>query len=290
MNPVLRKCCLGGAALLALGFLIALVIGGVFLYQQSSLEPRQKRLEQQVRAVGSTPGRIVLSLSSATVSVKAGGAGEPIRVATAFDPTVHRLDHRYEQDDLGGWTYRLDFHERKLFHVSVFSIWLGTRAPEVTVEIPRDLPLALEARMEGGYLALDLAGLELTTASVELDRGVLGLMVSEPLRVPIDALDIRSRMGRMVLRSPGNASPKRLRVHHGIGPAYVDLDGAWSRDADVDFQVAFGTGKLRLPEGLNVVRLDADSSTPIHPTDEELSPPTIRVSTHFDMGDIRVLD
>ena len=133
-------------------------------------------------------------------------------------------------------------------------------------------------------------GLELTTAEVELDRGVLGLRVSEPLRIPMERLSVKGRIGTMVLRSLGNASPKTLDVRHGVGAALVDLSGAWLRDADVDFQVTFGNGELALPDGVNIEGLDGAALRVFHSTDEEIPTPTLRVSTHSDMGDIRVVD
>jgi hypothetical protein len=280
----------GCAAVFGLGLLIAIVLGGTFLVQQISLEPAERRLVQRAPPGGSTPGRVVLSLSSAAVTVKAGPAGGAIRVESNFDPDVHRLEQSYDEDGAGGWTYRLDFHEKKLLHVSVASIWLGRRSPEVMIEIPRDLRLALEAKMEGGYLTLDLAGLELTTAGVELDRGVLGLIVSEPLRVPMERLSVKGRMGTMVVRSLGNASPNEIQLQHGIGAAYVNLSGRWLRDADVDLQVAFGVGELKLPEDVKIEGLDGAPLPLLHPADEEIPTPTLRVSTHFDFGDIRVVD
>jgi len=286
----LRKGSFACAAIFALGLLIAIALGGIFFIQHLSENAKETRLIQKGPPVGSAPGRIVLSLSSAAVTVKAGPAGGPIRVESSFDPEVYRLEQKYEEDDAGGWFYRLDFHERTLFHVSVVSIWLGKRSPKVSVVLPQDLPLALEAKMQGGYLSLDLAGLTLSTASVELDRGVLGLSISEPLPVPLERLSVKGRMGTMILSSLGNASPKELHVQHGIGAALVDLNGMWLRDADVDFLVAFGNGELRLPHDVKIEGLDSGAMRLIDPADEEIHQPTLRISTHFDMGDIRVID
>jgi hypothetical protein len=290
VNPWLRKGCFACAAVFALGLLVAIVFGGIFLLQQLSVEPEKKRLVQQAPPVGSAPGRVVFSLSSAAVTIKAGPAGGPIRVESIFDPDVHRLEQNYDEDGTGSWTYRLDFHEKNVLHVSVVSIWLGKRSPEVMVEIARDLPFALETKMTGGYLSLDLAGLDLTTASVELDRGVLGLVVSEPLQAPMQRLSVKGRMGAMMLRSLGNASPKELHMQHGIGAALVDLSGRWLRDADVNFQVAFGEGELRLPDGVNIEGLDGAPLRLLRPADEEISTPTLRIATHSDVGDIHVVD
>jgi hypothetical protein len=286
----LKKGCFVCAAVFALGLLTAIVFGGTFLVQQLSLRPEKKQLVRQAPPAGSAPGKIVLSLSSAAVTVKAGPVGGPIRVESNFDPGVHWLEQDYDEDGTGGWTYRLDFHEKKVLHVSVVSIWLGKRSPEVTVEIPRDLPLALEMKMEGGYVDLDLAGLELTTANIELDRGVLGVIVSEPLHVPVERLSVKGRMGTMVLRSLGNASPRELHMEHGIGAAHVDLSGRWLRDANVELRVTLGNGALELPDGVNIEGLDGAPVQLLHPADEEIPAPTLRVSTRTDMGQIRVVD
>jgi len=289
MKSWLRRGCFACAAVLVLGLLAAIVIGATFLVQRVSLEPEEERLVQQVRTAGSLPGKVVLSLSSAAVRVKAGPAGGPIRVESDFDPDVHRLEQNHETDGSGGWTYRLDFHERRLLHVAVVSVWLGARSPEVTVEIPSDLRFALEAEMKGGYLTLDLAGMDLTAADVELDRGVLGLRVSEPLHAPMERLSVKGRMGTMLLQSLGNASPRVLQVQHGIGAALVDLGGSWLRDADFEFRVAFGNGKMRLPEEVHVEGPDGAPLRLFDPSDEEIPRPTLHISTHFDVGDIQVL-
>jgi hypothetical protein len=283
----LKKGCLVITWIAAFGLLVALFIGGRFLVQGLTVHPEEMRLTQQAPPTGSRPGRVVLSLSSAAAIVKAGPAGGQIRVESSFDPDVHEMEQRFTEAEDGGWTYRLDFHEKKLLHVSVVSIWLGKRSPEVRIEIPRDLPLSLETKMEGGYLALDLAGLELSDATVELDRGVLGLIASEPLATPIERLNVRGRIGTMVLKSLGNASPRELEVRHGLGAAHVDLGGLWLRDADVDFQMAFGEGELKLPEG---VRIEGLPGTFPRSADEEIPNPTLSISTHFDVGDIRVVE
>lgn len=295
VRPWLRKLALGCASLAAAGLLVILLVGGVFLVQRLSERAEETRLAQKLPSADlaapfDRPGRVVLSLSSAAVTVDAGPPGAPIRVESSFDPDVFRLEQAYEEDADGGWTYRVDFHEKRTFHVSVVQIWIGRKSPEVRVSLPRGLALDLEAKMRGGYLSLDLAGLALRTASVELDRGVLQLEASEPLALPMERLDVKGRIGTTRLSSLGNASPAKLNVRHGIGAALVDLDGAWVADANVRFEVAFGDGILELPDGVNVELLDLDRPPIFHSGEEEVPAPTLRVSTHFDMGDIRVVE
>lgn len=290
MKPWVRNVgfLIAGAALcLVVG---AVLIGIVFTVQHVSLEPEEKALTQGLHPRAGSSGRVVLSLSSAAVTVRAGPAGGPIRVTSDFDPGVFRLEHAYEENDEGGWTYRVDFHERTNLHVSVVRIWLGKRSPEVVVELPRDLPLSLEAKMEGGYLELDLAGLALTETDLELERGVLGVVVSEPLAVPLERMSLKGRVGTMILRSLGNASPRKLTVRHGFGAALFDLDGDWRADADVDLQVSFANGDLSLPLDVSVEGLGPDDRRGRGASEREFPPPTLRFTTRSDVGEIRIVD
>ena len=274
-------------ALFACAGIIALAVGVIFLFQHMSEEPEAHLLSHDAPPAGLSRGKILLSLSSAMVTLEAGPPGGPLRVESNFDPEVYALEQHYQQGNAGDWTYNLDFHERSLLHISVISIWLGKRSPEVNILIPADLPFDLEAKMEGGYLVMDFAGLALSTADVELDRGVLQIFVSDPMDASMERLSVSSRIGTMRLDRLGNASPAALDVHHGLGAARVDLHGRWRTDSDIDFQVAFGTGELRLPGD---VRIDGLGRPLEILPERELPPPTLRISTHHDIGDIRVTD
>ena len=170
-------------------------------------------------------------------------------------------------------------------HISVIRIWLGKRSPEVTVLVPPGLPFDLEATMEGGYMVTDFADLNLSTADVELDRGVLQILVSDPMDVPMKRLSVRGTTGTVFLNRLGNASPERLDVRHKLGAARVDLRGQWRSDVDIDFQVAFGNGELALPDN---VRIDGLGPPLKFPSEHEFPLPTLRIATHANVGNIRV--
>jgi hypothetical protein len=265
---------------------ILLAVGVIFLVQYLSENPQAHLLSHDAPPAGLRQGKVVLSLSSAMVTLAAGPPGGPLRVESSFDPDVYTLDQQYQEGENEDWTYSLDFHEKRVLHISVIGIWMGKTSPEVNVLIPPDLPFDLEAKMQGGYLVMDFANLALSTADVELDRGVLQVFVADPMDVPMEKLSVRSRIGTVRLDRLGNASPARLDVHHRLGAALVDLQGRWRADADVDFQVAFGTGELRLPGD---VRIDGLGRLFGLPAELEVPLPTLRVGTHSKVGDIRVM-
>jgi hypothetical protein len=272
-------------AVLALAACALLVVVGISLVQHLSEKPEAHLLSHEAPPAGLGQGKVVLSLSSAMVMLAAGPPGGPMRVESSFDPDVYTLEQQYRGGDTEGWTYRIDFHEKTVLHISVIGIWLGKRSPEVTILIPPDLPFDLEAKMEGGYLVVDFANLALSTADVELDRGLLQISVSDAMDVPMERLSVRSRIGTMRLDRLGNASPATLDVHHRLGAAQVDLLGSWRADADIDFRVALGIGDLRLPGDVRINGLDRPLQPPAA---REIPLPTLRVETHSNLGDIRV--
>jgi hypothetical protein len=219
------------------------------------------------------------------VTLRAGPPGDPLRVESRFDPDVYTLAHRYEEGDTGDWTYNLDFHEQSLLHVSVIGVWLGKRSPEVTLVIPAHLPFDLEATMKGGYLVMDFAKMALSSADVELNRGVLQIFVSDPMAAPMEQLNVRSKTGTMRLGSIGNASPAVLDVRHRLGAARVDLRGRWRTDAEINFRSAFSDSELQLPSDVRIDGLGLPLG--VFP-EQEIPLPTLRIGTHSSVGDIRV--
>ena len=272
-------------ALVACTGITVLAVCALFLVQHATEKPEAHILSHDAPLDALRRGRVVLSLSSAMVTLRAGPPEEPLRVESTFDPDVYTLAHRYEEDGNGDWTYDLEFHEQRLLHVSVIGVWLGKRSPEVTVVIPAELPFDLEATMKGGHLVMDFANLALSTADVELDRGVLQIFVSEPMGTPMEQLMVRSKTGTMRLGSIGNASPGRLDVSHRLGAARVDLRGRWRTDADITFRSAFSDGELQLPSNVTINGLGLPLD--VFP-EQEIPLPTLSIGTRSSVGDIRV--
>ena len=88
--------------------------------------------------------------------------------------------------------------------------------------------IAIRGRFEKGYSELEMAGLWLTDVDIVSRRGGFNLLVSEPTVVPIESLTVDGRMGAFLSRTLGNASPRRMEVHQGMGAMKMDhgLDAA----------------------------------------------------------------
>ena len=254
------------AVLVAVGCAV-LAVGGIFLVQHLSEKPEAHRLTHDAPPAGFVQGKVVLSLSSALVMLAAGPQGGPLRVESSFDPDVYTLAQQYREGDQEDWTYRLDFHEKTVLHISVIGIWLGKRSPMVTVLIPPDLPFDLEATMEGGCLAVDVADLALSNADVELNRGVLHMSVPDPMDVPMERLRVRSRIGTMRLVGLGNASPASQktgnRLSHAISTMPMPMaNSTWNVSCPLSRLIRVGSSAAIIKPRITMSRLICDWSAP----------------------------
>ncbi len=235
---------------------------------------------------GTAGGRIILNVRKAELNVEAAEPGEPMRVEARYDTNSFSLEERLEPGSGGGeaWTYEMTF-EGRLGAISSFRKLFGGATPKLTVYIPSDVPLQLDLDMREGGAWVELGGLWLTSANINLEMGGLELSVSEPLREPMEHLVIRSAMGGASMSLVGNASPRRLDVSYRMGGMDLDLRGQWIADAEIDISGSMGGGAVRLPkdvviEGIGFGGLEA-------PSDPELKPPTLTFSTNSNMGELQ---
>jgi hypothetical protein len=162
--------------------------------------------------------------------------------------------------------------------------WLGGTAPEIHVTLPPDAPIALDVELSQAGAEIDLGGLWLTAADVEINQGGMQIVVSEPLVAPIDELSIRAAMGGVEARSIGNASPRKLRLDASMGGVELDLSGAWVADSTIVIATKMGGVEVVLPKDVNVVGATT-GRLPAGP-EPELKRPTLTFEVQAEMGDV----
>jgi hypothetical protein len=241
-------------------------------------------------AEGRAGGRIVLSVREAELSIEVADPGESVRVEARYDTHGFSLEEKLEPASGDGepWTYEVTFDRRGRSGVSGLRKLLGGGTPKLTVFIPPDTPLELDLDVRKGGAQVELGGLWLTAADINLEMGGLELSVSDPLREPMEHLVIQTAMGGVSMSRIGNASPRRLEVGFRMGGMDLDLRGQWVADAEIDISGSMGGGSVRLPEdvvieGIGVGGLEA-------PSDPELKPPTLKFSTSSSMGELEFYD
>ena len=119
--------------------------------------------------------------------------------------------------------------------------------------------------------------------SVSESRDVFGVNGSRN-QTHVDLAIVPAGDARLVSSADGAGDPsawptlRELAIPAGA-TARVDLSGTWLRDADVDFQMAFGDGELKLPDGVNIEGLDDAPLRLPRAHGEETPVPTLRISS-----------
>ncbi len=186
-------------------------------------------------------GLVRLNLSEGEFRLKPAAAGEGLRVDAVYDDAMYDLEQGFTVMPDSTWEYQLDFQQTKTglraFMRAIFSKGPNTR---LTVYLPRDIPIDLDARAAKGGLDVELGGLRVRQASLEANLGGLALGVDEPL-AGLEADDL------------GNASPARLDINCHMGGAEVGLAGAWLNDCRARLELDMGGMEINVPEGMKLV-------------------------------------
>jgi hypothetical protein len=149
----------------------------------------------------------------------------------------------------------LDFGIRSPhMHISTSDKNAGTLHAELSSRVPMDLTLELGA-VEG---ELQLGGLRLTEFALKGGAADLAVRFDQPnpermrrMTLEVGAADVK------VLRA-GNAAPEFIKATIGVGSLSLDLGGEWSRDIELDANVALGELAVRVPPDVGV-RIDAST-------------------------------
>ena len=262
--------CLGAIALVILGGVVIATLGLIALQREPA--PATEELSQEVPAVilpeaglplleagpfvsfedfdipPEAPGRVVLDLSMASFVVESGPPGQPIRVESDYDSARFELEQSYEADGDSGWVYRLRFGPKR----SLLGLFGFNYGDEVRVILPRGVPMVLEAQISKGESELELGGLWLLEADLELGMGDHTVSFDDPLYAPMERFRLEGGMGSLRVDRLGNASPETVHVKHSMGELDLDLRGPWARDSDVTVRCGMGECSIRVPDDVAI--------------------------------------
>lgn len=253
-----------------------------------SPSPEGVTLPAEAPSVAVEALRVDLELSAGTFYLEPGPPGQPLKVEADYDSGRFELEERYDEET---HTYRIRFGLRGGW----FGFFRGTVEGDskIRILVPPDRPVALTGEVGIGESHFELGGLWITDVDLDMGVGEHGLVVSEPLRAPLERIRIDASVGETDLRWLGNASPRRVKLSQSVGEMAVDLRGAWQRDASVDIDVGIGECRVTVPEE---IRVDVERSgvgigevrglRRRDPAPE--GTPTLRLRVSGSIGDIRL--
>lgn len=121
-----------------------------------------------------------------------------------------------------------------------------------TLELPRDVPIALTFDQGAGKAVLDLSDLSITSLGLTMGKADLSLAFNSVNPVPLSTLRLTTGSGKAYISGLGNANFDRVNIIGGAGTLDVNFDGAWSRSAVADIKAGAGRITLRVPASVGV--------------------------------------
>ena len=257
--------------------------------ERRTLTPEISTVEISEEAAG--PGTIFVEVSQAELVVDRAEPGESLRAEATYDAKAYEFVENLQPGATEGepWSYRLELRRTSGGGWTAgLKQLLGGSSPHVHLYLPPDLPFALNVVVMQGGSTMQLGGLSLTSADIDVQQGGLDLRVDEPLLQPAERISISTSMGGGYLGDLGNASPKTLELRYSMGGMTADLRGRWVNDSDITIDGSMGGGSIWLPDDVIFEGLDRGGIEA--PADPELKPPTLRFAVTSAMGDIQFID
>jgi hypothetical protein len=195
-------------------------------------------------------GTLRLLLSEGEFTVVPAEPGSALRVEADYDSARHELVEVREQGSDGSWTYALTLRS-----TAGLLGWFGGRDEpnRVSVHVPVDLPLDLEADLRRGASTVELGGLDLGRVDLRLRQGAHVVAFSEPTAAPIESIRVNGAMGAVSVSGLGRASPREAEIHHEMGGLDLGLEGEWRTTSLVTASFRYGGCLIRAPANVPLV-------------------------------------
>jgi len=298
------------AAPIVLG--IVLIVLSLALRKTSPAEHREEtaNLEQSVAGVteaqlaseGLKPGEaapigrplpVAMILEEGNFTIEAGPAGSSIRVEGDYDAGAYELKQEMAKDGSGQPHYNLSFRSRRsMFHrlLTEGGVHIDKNDNKISVFIPRGIPIALDARISIGTSHLNLGGLALSSATIDLSMGEHTITVEELNPLEMSNLVMNFAMGESRLNDIGNLRAGNIELWGKMGEVRLDFGEKLARDTRLTARMRMGELSLRVPPDARVkARTSAflgDTSGKL-PADENAKGFLLEVDSSISFGDVK---
>ncbi len=223
--------------------------------------------------------------------IKPGPPGSAIRVEGDYDAGSFDLVQDLTEGADGERIYNLSFRSRysivtRLLRSGFASLDNPNR---LTVYLPRDVPMSLNAQIRKGESEVDLGGLSLLTARLDLEMGEHTIRVSDVNPIAMDGLEVRSGMGEIELWDLGRLGAGQISFWGKMGEVELDLGRELLRDTRLYARMRMGEMTVGLPRNSEVNLRDSvfmgekDAPTGPDPTDEH----KLDVDIGMTMGELK---
>ncbi len=284
----LRSGCLGVAGLAVLALVVIAAIVGTAVRQNRSVVFEHREWVQEIPEPSTpTPAsaglmRLRLDVHTAGFTIAPVAPGEPLEIEADYDPRRYELRHESERRG-AELLVTVVLQPLGSNALALLRVKLGGRPPILHIGLPRDVPLELEGRIARSFAAMELGGLSLGSAELDVREGGVKVSFVEPLAASMDTLSIRGSKGWLSVAGLGNASPRIARFEQRVGAVDLDLRGAWVRDADIVVEGSVAGGSVWLPSDVAIEGLETREGFVLD-SSQELARPTLSISISERLG------
>lgn len=202
------------------------------------------------RAAAARAVPVTINLEEGTFAIKPAPAGTSIRVEGNYDRGLYELTMELTRNDDGSPAYTISFLPKYTMLRRVLShgfVHIEEGENAITIHIPRDLLIDLNARVAKGQSQLHLGGLALHNAELSLRMGEHNVFADEPNPVEMDKLVMNSGMGEINLHNLGLLRAGTIEFAGGMGEVNLDLGADVARDTTLNTRMRMGEMNVGLP-------------------------------------------
>lgn len=127
-----------------------------------------------------------------------------------------------------------------------------------TIQLSRNLPIALDLAFGAGEAEVELGGLALEDVHLQTGASSSRVTFGAPNRVTARRVKVEAGAADLRVEGLGNTRSPRFEFSGGVGETTLDFSGAWARSATAQIDVGVGSVRLRIPRSLGV-RVTRDS-------------------------------
>lgn len=196
-----------------------------------------------------------LWLEEGSFDVRPGPEGSEIRVEGNYDRSVYDLKQEMTADRDGNPVYTLEFLPKYSLMRRILSqggVHIDDDTNNLTVWLPRGVPMKLHAQIRKGESHMDLGGLALESATIDLEMGDHEMRVDAVNPIPMTTLALNIGMGEVTAYDLGNLRAESINVFGKMGEVKLDLGREVLRDTKLYAKMRMGEMSIGLPREANV--------------------------------------
>jgi len=226
--------------------------------------------------------------------IKPGPPGGSIRVEGDYDAGAYDLVQKADTSNPDAPTYELSFEPKYSWLRRILTeggVHVDDDQNPLTIWLPAGTPMDLDLHVAVGKSEVDLGGLSLRRASLDMRMGEHTLRVPQLNPLEMEQVTLRGRMGEMRLHDLGNLRAGVIDIWGRMGEMRIDI-GPIAKDTKINSRFMMGAVRISVPQGVRVkssssVFLGESQGLQEDPNGPD-SGPLLEIQSDATMGEIRV--